>query len=64
MKDGSDSEINALADEIESSNNKVQDKWKDVESISEVMKIDKMIDDISENIKTIDVESTVSINDR
>lgn len=58
MKDGNDSEINALADEIESSNNKVQDKWKDVESISEVMKIDKMIDDISENIKTIDVECT------
>ncbi|WP_436878880.1 hypothetical protein [Mammaliicoccus sciuri] len=58
MKDGNDSEINALADEIESSNNKVQDKWEDVESISEVMKIEKMIDDISESIKTIDVECT------
>lgn len=46
------------ADEIESANNEVQDKWKDVESISEMMKIDKMIDDISENIKTIDVECT------
>lgn len=58
MRDGNDSEINALADEIESSNNKVQDKWEDVESISEVMKIEKMIDDISESIKTIDVECT------
>lgn len=56
MKNGNDSEIIALADEIESSNSKVQNKWKDVESISEVMKIDGMIDDISENIKTIDVE--------
>ena len=46
------------ADEIESANNEVQDKWKDVESISEVMKIDEMIDDISENIRTIDIECT------
>ena len=46
------------ADEIESANNEVQDKWKDVESISEVMKIDGMIDDISENIRTIDIECT------